>query len=109
MNAQSNTPEANYNYAHIRARNCIERCNGVLKGRFRCILQERVLRYSPEKAGNIVNDCAILHNICINGHLDINVDVPPHDPEVFNENNDRIVTREGQIARRNLVAAYFGQ
>lgn len=59
------SPEERYNRAHCRARNCVERCIGVLKMRFRCINGERVLRYNPIKVGSIVNTCAVLHNMCI--------------------------------------------
>lgn len=52
---------------HASARNCIERCNGVLKSRFRCLSGERQLRYSPEYVGVVTTVCAILHNICIAG------------------------------------------
>ncbi|KAK9693275.1 hypothetical protein QE152_g34312 [Popillia japonica] len=41
------------------ARNCVERCIGVLNSRFRCILDERTLRYCPEKAGQISIACAM--------------------------------------------------
>ncbi|KAJ8913794.1 hypothetical protein NQ315_002700 [Exocentrus adspersus] len=33
LHALPDTPEFRYNEAHIRAQNCIERCNAVLKGR----------------------------------------------------------------------------
>ncbi|KAJ8950906.1 hypothetical protein NQ314_007763 [Rhamnusium bicolor] len=46
------TPEARYNFAHIRSRNTIQRCIGVLKSRFRGLLKERTARYAP-------NLCAI--------------------------------------------------
>ena len=52
-----------YNKAHKLCRNPVERCNGVLKTRFRCLLKERVMRYSSAKAGLIINACAVLHNI----------------------------------------------
>lgn len=61
--AVEGTPEAAFNTAHIRARNVIERCNGVLKGRFRCLLRHRTLNYSPVKAAKITIACAVLHNI----------------------------------------------
>lgn len=64
LNAAPNTPEAYYTNIHVRARNIIERTIGLLKARFRCLLVHRVLHYSPEVAGSIVNACVILHNIC---------------------------------------------
>lgn len=36
-------PECRYNSSHAKTRNVIERCFGVLKGRFRCLLGYRVL------------------------------------------------------------------
>ncbi|VEN51239.1 unnamed protein product, partial [Callosobruchus maculatus] len=60
-----NTPESHYNSAHKRIRSTIERCNGVLKMRFRCLFKHRVLHYDPETACKIINTCCILHNICL--------------------------------------------
>ncbi|KFM60189.1 putative nuclease HARBI1, partial [Stegodyphus mimosarum] len=53
-----------YKKKHATTRNCIERCIGVLKSRFRCLLHARELTYEPTTAGKIVNACAVLHNIC---------------------------------------------
>lgn len=64
LDAQPDSPEAYYTYLHVRARNVIERTIGLLKARFRCLLAHRVLHYTPEVAGSIVNACVILHNIC---------------------------------------------
>lgn len=41
-----NTPEFNYNMAHKKTRGLIERCNGILKMRFRCLLKHRSLHYN---------------------------------------------------------------
>ncbi|XP_022828419.1 putative nuclease HARBI1 [Spodoptera litura] len=64
LDAAPDSPEAHYTNLHVRARNVIERTIGLLKARFRCLLIHRVLHYSPEVAGSIVNACVILHNIC---------------------------------------------
>lgn len=61
----ANTPESRFNYIHAQTRNAVERTIGVLKERFRCILGERQLHYSPKTAGKITSVCAALHNICI--------------------------------------------
>ncbi|KAB0800519.1 hypothetical protein PPYR_06259 [Photinus pyralis] len=66
---EEGTPEHNYNCAHKRARASIERCNGVLKSRFRCLLKHRVLHYSPHRAALIINSCVVLHNICMERNL----------------------------------------
>ncbi|KAI4455596.1 dde superfamily endonuclease [Holotrichia oblita] len=57
----------------LRARNIrttIERCNGVLKNRFRCLLKHRVLHYQPQTAAKIVNACAVLHNLCTDNNIE---------------------------------------
>lgn len=77
----NNSREANYNAVHSKCRCLIERCFGVLKGRFRCLLHSRELHYQPEKAARIINVCAMLHNIC----LQFNVDF---DEELFVANVD---------------------
>lgn len=55
---------ARYNTAHKSSRNVIERLNGVLKAKFRCLLKHRVLHYDPGTAAKIINSCAILYNVC---------------------------------------------
>lgn len=50
-NAAANTPAFQYDMGHRRTRCIIERCNGGLKTRFRCLLKHRVLHYNLHKAG----------------------------------------------------------
>lgn len=108
-NALPGTPESRYTESHIQTRNCVERCIGVLKGRFLCL--SKILRYSPEKVGNIVNACAILHNICVAARLNLDLEVAPQN---FEDNNDQALifvdpqaNRNGNLRRRNLIARYF--
>ncbi|KAG8234992.1 hypothetical protein J437_LFUL013872 [Ladona fulva] len=54
------SPEARYTLFHVRARSTVERCIGLLKGRFRCLLKHRVLEYAPLKCGGIVHACIVL-------------------------------------------------
>lgn len=66
------TPEEeNYNEMFIRVRIIIERCIGILKMRFRCILGERQLRYESRKVSRIFYCCATLHNWLILNNFDV--------------------------------------
>lgn len=62
--ALAGTPEGIYTSRHSSARNVVERCFGVLKQRFRCLLKDRVLHYDHRMAGLITYACVVLHNIC---------------------------------------------
>lgn len=77
--AEDNSLQARFNKKHAQGRNIIERVIGVLKSRFRCLLQARELHYTPKKATQIINVCAALHNICIKYRLE--------NPEDFYEEN----------------------
>ncbi|KAJ3658189.1 hypothetical protein Zmor_009944 [Zophobas morio] len=79
------TPEYRYNVAHKSVRSIIERCNGILKARFRCCLKDRVLHYKPEMACKIINACAVLHNLCTDHHMPV-----PEDEEVIDVNDGLI-------------------
>ncbi|XP_050550858.1 putative nuclease HARBI1 [Spodoptera frugiperda] len=61
-----------YNEAHIRTRNCIERCFGVWKRRFPVV--GLTLRLSLLRAHSVIIATAVLHNICRSKSL---ADVPP--------------------------------
>src|SRR5580765_2479321 len=72
-----------YNQKICKARSVVERFFGVLSGRilkgmWRCLSYQRVLMYAPEIAGQIVNACAILHNMRLQYRLpfDIEENIP---------------------------------
>lgn len=119
-----NTPEYSYNMAHKRTRNAIERCNGVLKMRFRCLLRHRVLHYKPAVACRIINSCVVLHNMCIKYNIPLPENEEPgididfgiiinngQDVAIVNDNNPlRRVNPElaaGRRARNRLINNVF--
>ncbi|KAK3921619.1 Putative nuclease, partial [Frankliniella fusca] len=63
--APRGTPEYSYTKLHMKCRNVVERCIGVLKNRFRCLLWDRTLHCRPGKAGKIVNACVVVHNFLV--------------------------------------------
>ncbi|KAG8234172.1 hypothetical protein J437_LFUL007330 [Ladona fulva] len=111
LHAPVGSPEANYTTLHVLARSVVERCIGLLKARFRCLLRHRVLEYSPLKAGRIVNACVVLHNMCLKGGLkDSNVlpeepaevNVPPE--QLPGEQMPRMaVLQEARAVRRRII------
>lgn len=105
LNAQVGSPEERYNFRQASARNCVERCNGVLKTRFRCLLGERKLRYLPQKVGTIIIACAVLHNLCIavNLEIQVNENIEVND----NYHVPQLNNNQGNDARNLLIARYF--
>ncbi|XP_055906020.1 putative nuclease HARBI1 [Eupeodes corollae] len=63
--SSSDETKSHFNNVHAKARNVIERCIGILKGRWRILLEERKSCYEPIKIATFANVCAALHNICI--------------------------------------------
>ncbi|XP_022160297.1 putative nuclease HARBI1 [Myzus persicae] len=85
--------EKYYNTKHMSTRSLIERCNGVLKMRFRCLLKHRFLHYHPKKATQIINACTILHNMCItyNIPLPTEEDLVETDMGVFQQHFPNVI------------------
>lgn len=104
----NNQMEIEFNRAHRRARNCVERCIGLLKIRFRCLLKERSARYNPAFVCKLIKVCAALHNICIDG----NVPLLPYDMEIPVEDNleqnGAEVVEDGRDIRDFIAYNYFG-
>lgn len=69
LNAVPGSVEDTYTQRHVQARNCIERCYGLLKSRWRCLLRHRTLHYHPMVAGKIVLACCVLHNMALQANL----------------------------------------
>lgn len=83
-NAAADTPEARFNEALRTARNVIERAIGILKTRFRCLLQHRVLHYHPVKAALIIYAGIVMHNMALDAGL------PDPEPIELNDDNDQM-------------------
>ncbi|XP_046402545.1 putative nuclease HARBI1 isoform X1 [Ischnura elegans] len=86
LDAAEGTPEARFTRLHVKARSAVERCIGLLKGMFRCLLQARKMEYDPSKVCQFVNACSVLHNMCMLGgvpygddefHMEDEIDRPP--------------------------------
>lgn len=105
-----NDQERRYNNVLASARNVVERCIGLLKMRFRCILKERSARYKPEFVCELIKACAVLHNMCVDENLiDYDIDfeddldnMPNNDPR--QRNVDHV---EGARRRNDIVNGYF--
>ncbi|CAK1597621.1 unnamed protein product [Parnassius mnemosyne] len=76
LNAPHGSREELYTTRHVQARTCIERCFGLLKTRWRCLLRDRVLHYHPNVASKITLACCVLHNISLHAHLPAPSDIP---------------------------------
>lgn len=106
----ANRAEMRFNEAHASARNVIEKCFGVLKMRFRCLLREHTARYDPEFLCKLVNVCAALHNICIDGEVNFEDNgYCRHDDGEANNNGNPIpnANRSVMNLRQNIVGNYF--
>lgn len=84
LDALPGSREEMYTSRHVQARNCIERCFGLLKTRWRCLLKDRVLHYHPCVASKITLACCVLHNIALKAQLP----APSDAPSVHNDGND---------------------
>jgi len=118
-NAEADSPEKRYSRRQMSCRALIERCNGLLKMRFCCLLKYKVLHYSLQVACKIINACAVLHNICIENNVPLPHDdqqdvwqddmfnqyVPNDDEEAANRVNPELVA--GKKLRRRLIHNYF--
>lgn len=89
LNAAQGSREEVYTQKHVQARNCIERCFGLLKARWRCLLRDRVLHYHPYVASHITTACCVLHNIALKAGLP-----PPQPVHMAHEDEDDITMED---------------
>lgn len=104
LHTTENTPQAHYTNMHVHTRVCVERCIGLLKARWRCLLRHRVLHYEPTKCAKIINACAVLHNLCLNDGIVIEDDDDDDDPSP-NYNDDNMILMDPILdnARQQLI------
>lgn len=105
--------EANYNRAHARTRNAIERLFGVLKSRFRCLDKSGgTLLYTAKKVCKIVVACAVLHNISRLRGIPVDDNLVRDDDSDDQQDGEEAGNgQQGQLAiqvRRDLIQQYFG-
>lgn len=110
INAVPGSAEDNYTKVHCRARNTIERCIGVLKACWRCLLAHRVLHYDHNFVAKIINACCVLHNIANKQRVPV-VELPEEDAQ--SDSNYQIATgpniedesqlESGRIQRSRIV------
>lgn len=118
-NPEPNTPEFQYNARQMSTRSLIERCNGLLKMRFRCLFKHRVLHYDPEACSRIINACTVLHNMCVKYEIsepqlkkeDEFLDFGIYNDNVNERNQENLRVNPELIAgrrfRRILIRNYF--
>lgn len=102
--------EENYNRCHIRTRNTVERCFGLWKQRFRCLL--RGMFGDTETVKKTIVACAVLHNIAI----DMREEVFPGEEDSNEQTASRAPvlipryipsTVRGNIRRRQFIETHF--
>lgn len=100
------SPEEAFSNSLCATRCVIERCIGVLKQVFRCLLQHRTLHYHPTVAAQIVYACCILHNMRREEDHDMHddeVSETESDTEDENLNPRELHQRRIRRIRRNQV------
>lgn len=106
LNALPGSREEVYTNRHIQARNCIERCFGLLKSRWRCLHKHRTLPYHPHVASKIVSACCVLHNIMLQAHLSPTVDMAEHhdaDDEEAQQTGPTIPSNQEELMQGRLL------
>lgn len=102
IGAAVGSPDEFYTNLHCQVRNTVERCIGVLKARWRCLLAHRVLHYDPVTVGKIVNACVVLHNIANGQNLPMpDLDSVPGEPQDNMDRGESSIQAAG--SNRNLL------
>lgn len=108
--------EDQFNAVHRQMRNCIERVNGVVKIRWRCLSGERMLRYQPKKVVKFANVCCALNNVLnkrgVKAPTLINTDCTDLDAAILNDPDEgrrgvqaQTLYAKGDRNRRRLMTS----
>ncbi|KAJ8352131.1 hypothetical protein SKAU_G00236070 [Synaphobranchus kaupii] len=79
----ANDAEDRYNNAHIKTRNAVERCIGVLKRRWACL--QKGITMEPDRAAVVAGACVVLHNLTIQWK------VPYEEPAVEGQEENQLI------------------
>lgn len=102
----TNPKEEIYNKAHKTTRNTIERCFGVLKQRFRCLLDGITVSFYNAKI--LIVALAVLHNIAIEENDDPPTDDVNLEPSnTFDMQNNRDSNSENENERVKYILKQF--
>lgn len=99
----ANEAERRYNQAHIKTRNCIERCFGVLKRRFPCL--HYGLRNKMDTSLTTIVACSVLHNLALT--VNDAVDMLEELPEVFEDEHHIVHSQQNTAIRNALISDIF--
>lgn len=106
FSAPTTGAERLFNDELSKTRRIVETMFGALKNSFRCLLAHRTLHYSPSKAGDIINACAVLHNVRVSDNS-----VEEEIVEFGNYTLDAAIRQDraadGAAVRQQIVANYF--
>lgn len=109
----ANAQQERFNRRHKQIRSAVERCNGVLKMRWRCLTKP--IMFQPTKATKIIASCGALHNFCLQHRF-----AAPDGAEDFNDGNMLVndfiydgprgrAEQEGNLMRLNIVNRLFAR
>jgi len=97
--------QINYNTCHSKSRIMIERALGLLKGRFRSML-DRLPFTRTDLIPKYIVACCILHNICILHNDFIEILVIINEPEHIPYNDINNIERKNQGKQKRIAIMY---
>lgn len=108
FNDPRTSAEERYNTAHKKGRCIVERCNGLLKMRFRCLTKP--IMFQPTKASKIVGACGALHNFAIEKRIQLNEEIESdiiESLEIHETYRESTISSDGNRTRSDIVRRVF--